>query len=32
MVKESLKKNEIYLLTEYIKSVRWVLAVHLSYI
>jgi hypothetical protein len=33
MVRESLKKNnEIYLLTKYIKSVLWGVAVRLSYI
>ena len=33
MVRESVKKNnEIYLLTKYIKSVLWGLAVLLSYI
>jgi len=32
MVRESLKNNEIYLLTEYINSVLWGVAVSLSYI
>jgi len=32
MVRESLKNNEIYLLTKYIKRVLWGEAVRLSYI
>jgi hypothetical protein len=31
MVRESKKNNEIYLLTKYIKSVLWGVAVRLSY-